>query len=78
MNAVRQIYENLPGMIKTPAFLKSRRVEVIMLPLDGKIPSEKNKTNKNANPIDEFIGAWEGKPLTRPDQGEPETRELLK
>jgi len=78
MNAVRQIYENLPGMIKTPAFLKSRRVEVIMLPLDGKVLSEKNKTNKNANPIDEFIGAWEGEPLTRPNQGEPETRELLK
>ncbi len=79
MNAVRQIYENLPGMIKTPAFLKSRRVEVIMLPLDGKaVLSEKDKTNKNANPIDEFIGAWEGEPLTRPDQGEPEIRDLLK
>jgi len=78
MNAVRQIYENIPEMIKIPDYLKSRRVEVIMLPLDGEIFPEKTKTGKHANPIDEFIGAWEGEPLTRPDQGELEIRDLLK
>ena len=34
MTAIRQIYENLPKTIITPVFLKNRRVEVIMLPLD--------------------------------------------
>ncbi len=78
MNAVRQVYENLPKMIKVPDVLKNRRVEVIMLPMDEENKPEKQNTRRKTNPIDEFIGAWEGEPLVRPDQGEYEVRELLK
>ncbi len=78
MNAVRQIYENLPGMLRTPIALKNRRVEVIMLLIDEATVSEKSDVLRNVNPVDEFIGAWEGEPLNRPDQGEFEIRELLK
>jgi hypothetical protein len=34
MNAVRKVYESLPEIINTPAVLKKRRAEVIMLPPD--------------------------------------------
>jgi hypothetical protein len=49
-----------------------------MLLLDEADLSEKSKILKHTNPIDEFIGAWEGEPLARPAQGEFENRELLK
>lgn len=69
MNAVRQVYENLPKIIKTPAALENRRVEVIMLPLDEDDSPDKLKIRKNINLIDEFAGAWEGETLVRPEQG---------
>jgi hypothetical protein len=78
MNAVRQVYENLPKIIKTPTALKNRRVEVIMLPLDEDDSPNKMKKRKSINLIDEFAGAWEGEPLVRPEQGDFEIRELLK
>ena len=34
MEAIRQVYEQLPAQIAVPAPLRRRRVEVIMLPLD--------------------------------------------
>ncbi len=34
MQAIRQIYESLPGVINVPAELRRRKVEVIILPLD--------------------------------------------
>jgi hypothetical protein len=71
MAIIRQIYENLPKTIITPIFLKNRRVEVIMLPLDeaaDKIKKPKSR-KKQKNPIEEIIGAWEGEPPVRPDQG---------
>ncbi len=78
MNVVRQIYENLPPSIKTPASLENRRVEVILLPLDGDAESGKSKALKKSYPIDEFIGGWKGEQLIRPDQGDFEVRETLK
>lgn len=78
MIAVRQIYKNLPDTIKTPDGLRNRHVEVIMLPLDEAEASKADRVMKKPNPIEEFIGAWEGEPLVRPDQGEYEEREILK
>jgi len=78
MNVVRKIYESIPGIIRIPSALKNRRVEIIMLPLDDDRLPEKPKIYRKANPIDEFIGAWDGEPLVRPEQGEFENRELLK
>ncbi len=75
MNVVRQIYDHLPESIKAPNVLKNRRVEVIMLPLDEEVESISHP--KNSHPIDEFIGAWEGEPLVRPNQGTFEFRETL-
>ena len=78
MNVVRQIYDNLPETIKAPKSLKNRRVEVIMLTLDEEIESQKADGPKKDCQIDDFIGAWTGEPLVRPDQGEFEDREPLK
>lgn len=55
-------------------------VEVIMLPSDETADKFKKlkSRKKQKNPIEEIIGAWEGKPLVRPDQGTFELREELK
>ena len=76
MRTVRRIYENLPKVIRVPDALKNRRVEVILLPLDDD-PATPPGTYKSKNPIEDFVGAWKGKPLVRPKQGEYETREPL-
>jgi len=75
MQTVRKIYENLPKVIRVPDALKNRRVEVILLPLDD--VSATPRAHQSRNPIEDFVGAWKGKPLVRPDQGEYETREPL-
>jgi len=75
MNIVRQIYKKLPERIKTPAVLKNRHVEVIMMPLDEETEL---KSRKNLNQTDEFIGKWEGEPLIRQEQGDFENRESMK
>jgi hypothetical protein len=76
MDVVRQIYESLPESIRMPDSLKNRPVEVILLPLDEAParPDERRKKQKSAY---EFLGAWKGEALTRPEQGEFETREPL-
>ena len=76
MQTVRKIYENLPKVIRVPDALKNRRVEVILLPLDD-IPATPPGTHKSKNPIEDFVGAWKGRPLVRPEQGEYESREPL-
>ena len=76
MQTVRKIYESLPKVIRVPDALKNRRVEVILLPLDDASAASPGP-HKGKNPIADFVGAWKGKPLVRPDQGEYETRELL-
>lgn len=76
MNGMRKIYENLPAMIPCPEHLIDRRVELILLPLDEDeaIRSDRQKVIPS---LDELIGAWQGEPLTRPEQGDFEDRELL-
>ncbi len=74
MQTVRKIYERLPKVIRVPDALKNRRVEVILLPLDD-VPATSPGPHKGKNPIEDFIGAWKGKPLVRPEQGDNETRE---
>ena len=76
MQTVRKIYENLPKIIRVPDALKNRRVEVILLPLDD-VSATPPGAHQSRNPIEGFVGAWKGKPLVRPDQGEYETREPL-
>jgi hypothetical protein len=76
VQTVRKIYESLPKVIRVQDTLKNRRVEVILLPLDD-VPATSPGPHKGKNPIREFVGAWKGKPLVPPDQGEYETRELL-
>jgi hypothetical protein len=76
VQTVRRIYENLLKVIRAPDALKNRRVEVILLPLDD-VSATSPGPHKGKNPIEDFLGAWKGKPLVRSDQGEYETRELL-
>jgi hypothetical protein len=76
MNVVRKIYENLPAVIPIPDFLKNRRVELILLPLDED-ESHKSQVRNLKNPIDEFLGAWQGDHLVRPEQGSYEEREEM-
>ena len=76
MDVVRQIYESLPESIRMPDSLKKRPVEVILLPLD-EAPVKPDKKRKKQKLSYEFLGAWKGEALTRPEQGEYETRESL-
>ena len=76
MDVVRQIYESLPESIRMPDSLKKRPVEVILLPLD-EAPDTLDKRRKKRKSAYEFLGAWKGEALTRPEQGEYETREPL-
>jgi hypothetical protein len=76
MEAIRKVYENLPKVIRMPDFLKNRRVEVILLPLD-ETSEMRQKSHTRGNPIDEFLGAWQGERLVRPGQGGYELRESL-
>jgi hypothetical protein len=59
-----------------PDSLKNRPVEAILLPLDEAPvkPDEKRKKQKLSY---EFLGAWQGEPLSRHEQGEYEIRESL-
>lgn len=47
MQAIRQIYESLPDVIRVPAELRRRKVEVIILPLDE---NEAEAVKKTARP----------------------------
>jgi hypothetical protein len=76
MDVVRQIYESLPETLDMPDSLKNRPVEVILLPLD-EAPDTLDKRRKKRKSAYEFLGAWKGEALTRPEQGEYETREPL-
>lgn len=76
MDVVRQIYESLPETIQMPDSLKNRPVEVILLPLD-EAPGRPDKRRKKQKSAYEFLGAWKGEALTRPEQGEYETKEPL-
>ena len=76
MDVFRQIYESLPETLDMPDSLKNRPVEVILLPLD-EAPDTLDKRRKKRKSAYEFLGAWKGEALTRPEQGEYETREPL-
>ncbi len=76
MDVVRQIYESLPESIRMPDSLKNRPVEVILAPLD-EAPDTLDKKRKTRKSAHEFLGAWKREALTRPEQGEFETREPL-
>jgi len=73
---VRKVYENLPEVIRMPNYLKNRRVEVILLPLD-EATRGRAKPRNGQSPIDEFLGAWKGEPLVRGELGDYEMREPL-
>ena len=81
MDAIRQIYEKIPGTITIPLELRDRRVEVIIFPLDQ---NEEKKSigeavDENGWPIGFFEATFGSAPdLTERDpQGEYEVREEL-
>ena len=76
VKAIRKVYRNLPEVIRMPNYLKNRRVEVILLPLD-EATQARVKTRKDQNPINEFLGARKGGPLVRLEQRDYEMREAL-
>ena len=67
MDVVRQIYESLPETIQMPDSLKKRPVEVILAPLD-EAPDTLDKRGKKGKSAYEFLSAWKGEALTRPEQ----------
>jgi hypothetical protein len=77
VKTVRRIYERLPKVIRVPDALQDRRVEVILLPLDDAIETFPEGRNSK-NSIEDFEGAWKGKPLVRPEQGKCDAREPLR
>lgn len=81
MEAIRQIYERIPGTITIPLELRDRRVEVIILPLDQ---NEEKKSNGEALDVNGWpIGFFEATFGSAPDlperepQGEYEVREEI-
>ena len=85
MKTIRRIYERMPETISVPPELRSRRAEVIILPLDEvSDASELEATGVNgqtqsetADPhIARFFGCLPDFP-ERESQGEYETREEL-
>ncbi len=81
MEAIRQIYERIPGTITIPPEFRDRRVEVIILPLD-----QNEEKNPNGAAVDENgwpIGFFEATFGSVPDlperepQGDYEVREEL-
>ena len=79
MEAIRQIYESIPGTITIPLELHHRRVEVIILPLDQSDEKTSNgaAVNKNGWPIGFFEATFGSTPdlSEREPQGEYEVRE---
>ncbi|MEN3335632.1 MAG: hypothetical protein V7641_4997 [Blastocatellia bacterium] len=85
MKTVRRIYERMPDTISVPPELRSRRAEVIILPLDevadADVP-ESNAANGQAESeiadplITQFFGSLPDFP-EREAQGEYEIREEL-
>ena len=72
--SVRQIYEDMPSVLTIPETLQHKRVEVILLSLD-EMESVKPKIalDENGWPIgfiEQTMGAWQGEPLERGNQGE--------
>lgn len=70
MEAIRQIYERIPGTITIPPKFRDRRCEVIVLPLNQ---SEEKKLNET--PVDENgwpIGFFEATFGSVPDISERE------
>jgi hypothetical protein len=76
METVRKVYRRLPNALKMPKELQSRRVEVILLPLDA---AEGKRSGFKSAPslLTRFAGAWAGGTLAREDQGDYEVREEL-
>ena len=81
MEAIRQIYERIPGTITIPLEFRDRRVEVIILPLDQGEAKKLNGTalDENGWPIGFFEATFGSAPdlPEREAQGEYEVREEL-
>ncbi len=81
MEAIRQIYERIPGTITIPRELHDRRVEVIILPLDQNDEKISNgaAVDENGWPIGFFEATFGSTPdlPEREPQGEYEVREEL-
>jgi len=81
MKTIRRIYERMPETISVPPELRSRRAEVIILPLDEIAdvdePESKAVESEVADPlITQFFGSLPDFPEREP-QGEYEIREEL-
>jgi hypothetical protein len=75
MNAIRQVYDELPASISMPKSLQTHHVEVIILSLeDMNGPTGENEVRSNSS-LARYAGAWGGAPLVREAQGDYETRE---
>lgn len=77
MEAIRQIYENLPEFIHLPLSLRNRKVEIIILPLDEESVQMVSNGDDASLPdaeILKFAGSLPDFPEREP-QGEYEVRE---
>lgn len=85
MKTIRRIYERMPETISVPPELRSRRAEVIILPLDEmadadepelKIVNGQSESETDDPSITQFFGSLPDFPEREP-QGEYEIREEL-
>jgi len=78
MNAIRQVYDELPASILMPKSLQSQHVEVIILSLeDMNSPKGDNGVRSNST-LARYAGVWSGAPIVREAQGDYEARKELK
>lgn len=75
MRALRQIYDSMPPTIESPEDLRSRRVEVVFLDLEGdEARIGETPPDWPAGLFERTAGAWQGDLLQRAPQGEYEQR----
>jgi hypothetical protein len=74
MEAIRQIYESIPGTITIPPELRDRRVEVIIQPLDQNEEKKPNgaAVDENGWPIGFFEATFGSAPNLPEREAHPE------
>ena len=70
MRALRKIYESMPPRIEIPEDLRSRRIEVVLLELEGDETHTVTEAHWPEGLFERTAGAWQGEPLKRSPQGD--------
>ena len=76
MDAIREVYKDLPDMLMMPKWLHHKQVEVILLPLDSETGNLRISSPADS-PLARYAGGWMGESMVRESSGNYEVREDL-